>query len=103
MAPFTLSQTLTFATHSRALQMATDRTKQKLRAQGLKVSQFTQAQLRTQAEAYLQDHRDELIPAAKEDALRWCAEGMLGKRVQKATLALLERGPEVGPRRHQMT
>ena len=84
MAPFTLSQTLTFATRCRALQVATDRAKARLRAQGLKVSDFTRKELVAQGEAYLAAHRDQLIPEARALAEQWIASGVLGKRVAKA-------------------
>ena len=41
MAPFTLSQTLAIATNTRARQVALNLTKSRLRAQGLRVSEFT--------------------------------------------------------------
>jgi hypothetical protein len=85
MAPFTLSQTLTFATHTRALQVATWAAKHQLRAKGLRVSDFTGAQLRAYGEAYLAAHRAELIPEAKALVEQWRRNGFFGKRaaVQK--------------------
>jgi hypothetical protein len=55
---------LHIATRTLALLAATNATKHQIRAQGHKVSEFTLAQLRTRAEAYLEDHRADLIPEA---------------------------------------
>jgi hypothetical protein len=39
------------------------------------------------AEEYLRQHRDRLLPEARQLVERWTAEGMFGKRAQKAALA----------------
>ena len=51
---------LSIAARTRALQVALNLTKARLRAQGYRVSQFSHAELRAFAEAYLADHREEL-------------------------------------------
>ena len=52
-------------------------TKRRLQAQGLKVNHFSRRDLVTRAEAYLQDHRDELFAEAREEVERWRASGSL--------------------------
>jgi hypothetical protein len=54
-------------------------TKRRLQAQGLKVNHFSRRDLVTRAEAYLQDHRDELFAEAREEVERWRASGFFGK------------------------
>ena len=52
-------------------------TKAQLRSAGLKVSHFTR-DLVVRAEAYLAQHREELIAEAKEVVERWQAQGFFG-------------------------
>ena len=63
-----------------ALQRAMNLTKRQLQAQGLKPSHFSLRDLRVRAEAYLAEHREELIAEAKEIVARWEVEGFFGKR-----------------------
>ena len=63
-----------------ARQRAIKEAKVKLQAQGLRVSQFSQRDLVTRAEAYLAEHRAELIEDAKEIVDHWQAAGVFGKR-----------------------
>ena len=68
------------ATRTIALQRAQWAVKAKLQRQGLRVSQFKHRDLVIQAEAYLQDHREELIAEAKVVVEQWRVNGFFGKR-----------------------
>jgi hypothetical protein len=65
-----------------ARQRAIKEAKAKLQAQGLRVSQFSQRDLVTRADAYLAAHREELIAESKEIVERWRVEGFFGKRAR---------------------
>jgi hypothetical protein len=54
--------------------------KQQLRAQGLKLQHFAHREIINLAEAYLLEHRAELIAEAKAIVERWQAEGVSGPR-----------------------
>jgi hypothetical protein len=71
---------MSLATHTLALQRAMNLTKRQLQAQGLKPNHFSLRDLRVRAEAYLADHRAELIAEAREIVERWRVEGVFGKR-----------------------
>jgi hypothetical protein len=75
------------ATITIALQRALWATKAQLQRQGLKISAFRYCELRTQAEAYLADHREELLAEAAALVERWRQEGFFGKRAQCAALS----------------
>ena len=64
---------------TRALQVALSFTEARLRAQGYRVSQFPQAELRAFAEAYLADHREKLVTEASLVVERWREEWFCGK------------------------
>jgi hypothetical protein len=81
-----LRTTLHFATMTLALQAAMKITKRRLQAQGLKVSHLPMRELRARAEAYLAEHRDELIADAKQIVEQWRRNGFFGKRAQCAAL-----------------
>ena len=68
------------ATRTLAMRAAMKVTKRRLQAQGLKVSQFPQRELKARAEAYLAHHREELIAEAKQTIERWRQEGFFGRR-----------------------
>ena len=59
------------ATITIALQRALWATKAQLQRQGLKISAFRYCELRTQAEAYLADHREDCLPRLR----RWSNAG----------------------------
>lgn len=80
------------AARTRALQVALNLTKARLRAQGYRVSQFSHAELRAFAEAYLADHREELVAEPSLVVERWREEGFFGKHAKQA--ALRERSPQ---------
>ena len=75
-----LRASMSLATNTLALQRAMNLTKRQLQAQGLKPNHFSLRDLRVRAEAYLADHRAELIAEAREIVARWQAEGLFGKR-----------------------
>ncbi len=68
------------ATYVLARQAAIKATKLQLQRQGLRVSHFTHCELMRRAEAYLDNHRAELIAEAKPIVERWRQEGFFGKR-----------------------
>jgi hypothetical protein len=72
------------ATITIALQRAQWAVKAKLQRQGLRVSQFKHRDLVIQAEAYLAEHREELIAEAKIVVEQWRVNGFFGKRAAKA-------------------
>ena len=77
-----LRASIALAVNVRARQVALNATKDQLRRQGLRVSQFTQRDLRVRAEAFLEAHRAQLIEDAKADVERWRASGFFGKRAR---------------------
>jgi hypothetical protein len=77
-----LRASMSLAVGTLALQRAMALTKRQLQAQGQKPSHFSHRDLRVRAEAYLADHREELIAEAKVVVERWRAEGFFGKRAK---------------------
>jgi HEPN domain-containing protein len=75
-----LRASMSLATNTLARQAALKAAKAKLQAQGLRPSAISHRELVTRAEAYLAEHREELIADAKEIVERWQAEGVFGKR-----------------------
>jgi hypothetical protein len=71
---------MAMATRVLALQAAINATKRRLSAQGQKVAHMPRRDLRTLAEAYLQDHREALLAEASVIVERWRLEGKFGKR-----------------------
>ena len=86
LAQAKLRATLHHATRTLALQRAMWATKAQLQRQGLRVAQFTHRDLVIQAEAYLQDHREELLKEASLVVEQWRRNGFFGKRAQCANL-----------------
>jgi hypothetical protein len=72
------------ATITIALQRAQWATKAKLQRQGLRLSSIRYCELRTQAEAYLAYHREELLADAKVTVEQWRLKGFFVKRAQAA-------------------
>jgi hypothetical protein len=66
-----------------AQQNAIKEVKRQLRAQGLKLQQFTHREIVVAAETYLAEH-PELITEAKPTVLRWFAAGVFGKRAARS-------------------
>jgi hypothetical protein len=66
-----------------AQQNAIKEVMRQLKAQGLKLQQFTHREIVVAAEEYLADH-PELITEAKPTVLRWFAEGAYGKRAAQS-------------------
>jgi hypothetical protein len=56
--------------------------KRRLQAEGLRVSEFSHAQLKVRAEAYFADHRAELLADARADVEQWRRRGVFGRRAQ---------------------
>jgi hypothetical protein len=65
-----------------ARQAALKVAKAKLQAQGLRPTHFSHRELVVRADAYLDQHREELIADAKQIVARWQAEGFFGKRAK---------------------
>jgi hypothetical protein len=63
-----------------ARQAAIKATKRQLQAQGFRPSHYSHRELALRADAYLADHREELIADAKQIVERWRVEGVFGKR-----------------------
>ena len=63
-----------------ARRAAIEATKQRQQSQGLKPQHFAYREIVTAAEAYLLEHRAQLIAEAKEIVERWQAEGVFGPR-----------------------
>ena len=55
-------------------------TKANLRAQGLKFTHFSRRDIVVRADAYLGEHREELIAEAKQIVERWERQGFSGRR-----------------------
>ncbi len=69
------ARTIIAATMTLALQRAKRAVQAQLRAQGLKLAQFSAQEITLLAEAHLAQHRDELMAEAKAIVERWMAEG----------------------------
>jgi hypothetical protein len=74
---------ITTASHCLAMLRARQHVKRELQKQGLKVSAYTAGEIKGWASVYLDDHKEELIPAAREQARAMILSGALGKRAQK--------------------
>jgi hypothetical protein len=74
------AQTMSRAVVVLALRSAKEAVKLKLRAQGLKLAQFSGRDITVSAEEYLAEHRAQLIHEAREIVDRWNAQGMFGPR-----------------------
>jgi hypothetical protein len=64
--------------------------KLQLRAKGRRPTHIAPREINALAEEYLRQHRDRLLPEARALVERWTAEGVFGKRAQRA---LLEAAP----------
>jgi hypothetical protein len=73
-----LRASMRMAVNVLARQAAMKAARQQLSAQGLRPSQFSHRELVVRADAYLADHRAELIAKAKLIVARWQAAGMFG-------------------------
>jgi hypothetical protein len=72
------------AAHCLAMLRSRNAVKDELRKQGLKLTQYSAAEITSWANVYLDDHHETLIPHAIEEARRMILSGVLGKRVAKA-------------------
>jgi hypothetical protein len=75
-----LRASMSLATNVLARQATLKAAKHQLQAQGLRPTHFSHRDLVIRAEAYLAEHREELIAEAREIVARWQAEGFFGKR-----------------------
>jgi hypothetical protein len=80
-----LRASMALATNTLARQRALKAAKAKLQAQGLRPSHFSHRDLVIRAEAYLAEHREELIAEARPIVERWRVEGFFGKRAVHIT------------------
>jgi len=80
--------TIRITTAARALARlrARNAVKEELRKRGLKLSNYTAAEVTSWAHVYLDDHHETLIPRAIEEARRMILSGAMGKRAQRALL-----------------
>jgi hypothetical protein len=67
-----------------AIQRAKKAVKAQLQAQGHKVAHYSAKEIAVMADQYLSQHRHELIVEAIGIVERWTAEGVFGKRAQRA-------------------
>jgi len=67
-----------------ARQRAIKAIKQEFHKQGLKLQSMTHREIVVAAEDYLTRHRAELLTEASETIDSWLAEGVFGKRAQRA-------------------
>jgi hypothetical protein len=61
--------------------------KDQLRKQGIKTTALSAREISMAAHEYLREHREELMPDAIEAVERWTADGVFGKRAQRALAA----------------
>jgi hypothetical protein len=79
-----LRASMGMATRVLAQQAALKATKRQMQSAGLKVNHFPLRELKVRAEAYLADHREELIAEARVIVSRWEAEGFFTRRRRAA-------------------
>ena len=82
-----LRASMVTATRVLALQAATNATNRRLSAQGLKVAHMPRRDLRTLAEAYLQDHREALLAEASWSLSVGEGKGSLERRPRRSCAA----------------
>lgn len=80
---------LTTAAHCLAMLRSRNAIKDELRKHGLKLAQFSAAEITSWAHVFLDDHHETLIPAAIAEARAMILRGALGKRAQRALCANL--------------
>jgi hypothetical protein len=83
LAQAQLRASMSLATNTLARQAAIKAAKRQLQAQGLRPSQFSHRELVLRADAYLAEHREELIAEARRIVDRWQAEGFFGRTARK--------------------
>jgi ribosome biogenesis SPOUT family RNA methylase Rps3 len=81
---------LTTAAHCLAMMRSRNAIKDELRKRGLKLTQYSAAEITSWAHVWLDDHAAELMPDAIAEARRMILSGVLGKRVQKAFIKELK-------------
>jgi hypothetical protein len=81
---------ITTAAKCLAMLRSRNAVKEELRKHGLKLTEFSAAEITSWANVYLDDHHETLIPEAIEEARAMILRGDLGKRAQRALCAKLE-------------
>jgi hypothetical protein len=80
---------LTTAAHCLAMLRSRQAVKAELQRRGLKLTEYSAAEITGWAHVFLNDH-PELIPAARREAERMILSGVLGKRAQKPSQAFIK-------------
>jgi hypothetical protein len=81
---------LTTAAHCLAMLRSRNAIKEELRKQGLKLTEYSAAEITSWAHLYLEDHQAVLIPDAIAEAERMILSGAMGKRAAKAFIKELQ-------------
>jgi hypothetical protein len=81
---------LTTAAKCLAMLRSRNAIKEELRKQGLKLTQYSAAEITSWAHVFLDDHQQTLMPDAIEEARRMILSGAMGKRAQKAFIKELK-------------
>jgi hypothetical protein len=80
---------LTAAAKCLAMLRSRNAVKEELRKHGLKLTQFSAAEITSWASVYLDDHHETLLPRAIEEARQMILAGAIGKRAMRALCANL--------------
>jgi hypothetical protein len=75
---------LTTAAKCLAMLRSRNAVKDELRKHGLKLIEYSAAEITSWAHVFLDDHHETLIPAAIEEARRMILSGAMGKRAARA-------------------
>jgi hypothetical protein len=75
---------LTTGAHCLAMLRSRQAVKAELQRQGLKLTQYSAAEITSWAHVFLDDHHEALISDAIKEARRMILAGALGKRTQRA-------------------
>jgi hypothetical protein len=81
--PLTISQRITMATMTRAMQLARGLVKEELKRQRVRIADVEAREITARAKDYLIAH-PELVVEARPVVESWFARGVFGKRAQKA-------------------
>jgi hypothetical protein len=79
------------AAHCLAMLRARGEVKDAIKRRGEKPTHYSAAQITALAQAWLAEHRDDLVPPAIETITAWMLAGQFGKRAQRAAAALATR------------
>jgi hypothetical protein len=81
---------VTTGAHCLAMLRSRNAVKEELRKHGLKLTQYSAAEITSWARCFLDDHHETLIPDAIEEARRMILSGAMGKRAQRALAQALK-------------